>query len=97
MYSNSKLASEDNVYKDAVKKRKLDTTHSKSGRLKNPNPSFYSATQNPQPLVTPKQYPISCQVSIEEVNYKDDHIHYHAGPPKDPNIILGQLADNSDE
>ena len=44
---NSELASEDNVHKDAVKQRKLGTTHSKSGTSKSPNLSFYSATQNP--------------------------------------------------
>ena len=65
---NSKLASEDNVHEDAVKQRKLDTTHPKASTSKITDPSFRSATQNPKPLATSKQHSFSCQASVEEVD-----------------------------
>jgi hypothetical protein len=80
---NSKLATEDNVHQDAVKRRKFQTAQQKTG----------IPTQNSQ---TSKQQNSSRQVSVEEVNDKDNHVR-HAGPPKNPNAILEQSDSSDDE
>ena len=89
---NSKLASEDNVHQDAVKRQKLQTIQQKNNTL----------TQNSQPSRTSKQQSTTRQASVEEVNDKIYHASHatgiHAGPPKNLKSALVQLElDGSDD
>ena len=72
---NSKLASKDNVHQDAVKQRKLHTTHPKT------NNPFHSSTQNSKSSTTSKQHSSSRQVSVEEADNEID-ITAATGTPK---------------
>lgn len=83
---NYKLASEDNVHLDAVKRRKFLTSQQKTTGSTASTTSkipFRSASQNSQPSVTSKHHS-SRQGSVEEVDDNQDHAY----PPKKPNAIL---------
>jgi hypothetical protein len=78
---NPKLASEDNVHQDAVKRRKLNAQAASTSKNLTPKPATYSSSRQP---------------SVEEEDDVDDHATIHAGPPKNPNNIL-ENSDGSDD
>ena len=90
-----KITDQDNIDKDAVKRRK-QAQPAQPKNVAKPTESTHTTASTSKSQQQSARGPSNRQPSVEEIDDDEANPHHNAGPPRNPNAIL-ERSDGSDD